>query len=866
MSLVDWYENGTCMLDYNTSEWPGASDDCCEGGLFLAVSWPRNFGYLLVSLVLLCYVFLGVALGADVFMTSIEIITSKEKQVTVSVGGEKKLFHTQVWNGTVANLTLMALGSSAPEILLNVVDIFKENYYSGELGPSTIVGSAAFNLMVISAVCIVCLPPGESRSIAQMPVFLTTAFFSIWAYVWLLIILKVSSPDIITIPEAVITCLFLVVLIGIAYFADVHYGDAKIAAGNAASKVVGIRGRAISQGKIMDELKARKANKADAGDKTAEELAAELAEDLIPKTKGDYRRGVTAALTGRGGLVNEDGTLKAASGPRAEGGTNKTADLQMVKVDLAKDPTDEKVVHVGFTRRVVACIEGQDHTARVVVRRQGPAELLQAELTVRVQTVEEGHETAGESAKADVNFKKVDAVLTFAPGVAEMTQEIEIVDNSEVSDDVFLTVTLTDAKFGGDKDAAAGLGGAKVELGGELQFASCRVQIQDDDKNPGCFRWHTERVEVYENVGKVNLTVLRTNGLNGEVSIDYKTKDQQATAGKDYVAVEGTLTFPHGAVSRSLTIEIIDDDTFEKDETFTVVLSEPTGGATFDQATDGGSDTAVCTVVILNDDEITSKLEQVVSLLRINADNLALARDNWKEALRDAVFPHPEADAKAKFMHYLNVPWKLMFAVVPPPGLMGGWPCFFGALVMIGVQVVLISDFAGMMGCQMNLKPAVTAITFVALGTSLPDTFASMAAARGDKTADNSVGNVTGSNSVNVFLGLGLSWLIAAIYWEGQPITAEWLEKYPDIAARQMRDHGEVTGGFVVYAGDLGFSVMVFTVCAIITLGTIIYRRPYELGGDKNSAVATAVFFCFLWVLYVILSSLSSYELITPPF
>ena len=271
-------------------------------------------------------------------------------------------------------------------------------------------------------------------------------------------------------------------------------------------------------------------------------------------------------------------------------------------------------------------------------------------------------------------------------------------------------------------------------------------------------------------------------------------------------------------------------------------------------------------MVILNDDEITSKLEQVVSLLRINADNLALARDNWKEALRDAVLPHPEADAKAKFMHYLNVPWKLMFAIVPPPGLMGGWPCFFGALVMIGVQVVLISDFAGMMGCQMNLKPAVTAITFVALGTSLPDTFASMAAARGDKTADNSVGNVTGSNSVNVFLGLGLSWLIAAVYWEGQPITAEWLERYPDIAARQMRDHGEVTGGFVVYAGDLGFSVMVFTACAIITLGTIIYRRPNELGGDKNSAVATAVFFCFLWVLYVILSSLSSYKLITPPF
>ena len=147
--------------------------------------------------------------------------------------------------------------------------------------------------------CISCLPSGESRSIAQMPVFLTTSFFSIWAYVWLLIILKVSSPDIITVVEAVFTCLFLVVLIGIAYFADVYYGDAKIAAGVMSQKMVGLRGRAISQGKIMEELRARKAKKAEEKNKSAEELAQELADELIPKTKGDYRRGITAALTGR---------------------------------------------------------------------------------------------------------------------------------------------------------------------------------------------------------------------------------------------------------------------------------------------------------------------------------------------------------------------------------------------------------------------------------------------------------------------------------------------------------------------------------------------------------------------------------------
>lgn len=58
----------------------------------------------------------------------------------------------------------------------------------------------------------------------------------------------------------------------------------------------------------------------------------------------------------------------------------------------------------------------------------------------------------------------------------------------------------------------------------------------------------------------------------------------------------------------------------------------------------------------------------------------------------------------------------------------------------------------------------INAITFVALGTSLPDTFASMTAAGKEKYADEAVGNVTGSNSVNVFLGLGLPWVVATAF------------------------------------------------------------------------------------------------------
>merc|ERR1719253_553902 len=96
---------------------------------------------------------------------------------------------------------------------------------------------------------------------------------------------------------------------------------------------------------------------------------------------------------------------------------------------------------------------------------------------------------------------------------------------------------------------------------------------------------------------------------------------------------------------------------------------------------------------------------------------------------------------------------------------------------MIGGGTAVIGELASFLGCCLGISDKITAITFVALGTSLPDTFASKTAAEQDPYADASVGNVTGSNSVNVFLGLGLPWVIGSWYWatdfEGKKET--WL-------------------------------------------------------------------------------------------
>merc|ERR1719313_1651787 len=175
----------------------------------------------------------------------------------------------------------------------------------------------------------------------------------------------------------------------------------------------------------------------------------------------------------------------------------------------------------------------------------------------------------------------------------------------------------------------------------------------------------------------------------------------------------------------------------------------------------------------------------------------------------------------------------------------GGVPCFFLSLAVIGVVTYVVGEFANLFGCVLGIKPGVTAITFVALGTSLPDTFASMQAAQEEKYADAAVGNVTGSNSVNVFLGLGLPWVMAVIYEESTPLNASGAKYY-------------------VPAGSLGFSVVVFCFCAILCIICLMMRRRSiggELGGEENGRKATLAFLCTLWLVYILMSILQAYDI-----
>lgn len=79
-------------------------------------------------------------------------------------------------------------------------------------------------------------------------------------------------------------------------------------------------------------------------------------------------------------------------------------------------------------------------------------------------------------------------------------------------------------------------------------------------------------IRVIEDVGLVNITVLRKGGSTGSLNVEYATIEGTATAGQDYTTTSGTLTFNGGETSKSFQIPITDDAVTEPDETFTVAL------------------------------------------------------------------------------------------------------------------------------------------------------------------------------------------------------------------------------------------------------------------------------------------------------
>ncbi len=105
-------------------------------------------------------------------------------------------------------------------------------------------------------------------------------------------------------------------------------------------------------------------------------------------------------------------------------------------------------------------------------------------------------------------------------------------------------------------------------------------KINNKATNPGVIGLETSIYTVNEVDGSVDITLLRTNGSDGIVTIDYDTVDASAIAGEDYSTASGTLIFADGETSKTVTIPILDDNLAEGSEDFSFTIDNIVGDAT----------------------------------------------------------------------------------------------------------------------------------------------------------------------------------------------------------------------------------------------------------------------------------------------
>jgi Calx-beta domain-containing protein/IPT/TIG domain-containing protein len=145
------------------------------------------------------------------------------------------------------------------------------------------------------------------------------------------------------------------------------------------------------------------------------------------------------------------------------------------------------------------------------------------------------------------------------------------------------TVTFPATLAGGSVVSAT----ATDPFGNTSEFSSCRTVL-----GAGTFVFNSSTNGISEASSSLAVVVNRTNGTGGAVSVNYATANGTATAGNDYTAASGTLSFADGESSKSFFVPITNDLIYEGNETFTVTLSGATNGASI-----GNPSTQTITIV-----------------------------------------------------------------------------------------------------------------------------------------------------------------------------------------------------------------------------------------------------------------------------
>ncbi len=184
------------------------------------------------------------------------------------------------------------------------------------------------------------------------------------------------------------------------------------------------------------------------------------------------------------------------------------------------------------------------------------------------KTVTVSYATANGTATAGSDYTAASGTLTFAPGVPSLA--LSVLAKGDTTDE-------TDESF------VVNLSGPTNATLGDAQGTG----TIDDDDGPGILISDASVTEGNAGTQSASFTVSLTASSPQTVTVAYATSDGTASAGSDYTAVSGVLTFTVGATSQTRSVTVNGDNTDEPDERFYLNLSDATNATILDPAGQG---------------------------------------------------------------------------------------------------------------------------------------------------------------------------------------------------------------------------------------------------------------------------------------
>ena len=172
------------------------------------------------------------------------------------------------------------------------------------------------------------------------------------------------------------------------------------------------------------------------------------------------------------------------------------------------------------------------------------------------------------------------SVAPVSPAVAgdyRLSSNRELIIPAEETDSTgVVTITaVNNSVYEGDKTVT--VSATVRNTGGITAPQDVELTIEEDEAPPGLSIGDASVDEGDSGSTTMTFTVRLSSATSGQVTVDWATSDGTATAGTDYTAGDGSLTFNAGDSSKTVSVTVTGDDVDEPNETFTVTLSSASG-------------------------------------------------------------------------------------------------------------------------------------------------------------------------------------------------------------------------------------------------------------------------------------------------